>query len=206
MGKLLRRIRRILVLSAAAMVTGWGAMIYLRHQSAAAQEPGTLPAVRARQVCRGPAPAGPAVLRPREQEVARLLENDPGQQRPRLVLNPVLAAVARQKAQDMARRNYYEHVDPDGHGANYLVLRAGYSLPDYYDHSPAGNNIESMGGGYPTAAAAWAGWMGSPGHRTHILGLTRGYRAQSEYGVGYAFRNDSEYGHYWVVLIAKPAC
>ena len=143
---------------------------------------------------------------PRERELGMLLESDPGQRRRRFVFNPVLARVARQRARDMASRNYLEHTDPDGFGANYHVLRAGYRLPGFYDRSPAGNNIESIGGGYESAADAWNGWMGSTGHRTHLLGLESFYREQSEYGVGYAYSPGTGYGHYWAVLIAKPGC
>jgi hypothetical protein len=141
-----------------------------------------------------------------ELEIGRMLENYPGQQRDRLVHNATLARIARQRAQDMGARNYFSHTDPDGLGANTLVTRAGYALPDFYDRSPAGNNIESIGGGYHTSAAAWAGWMNSPGHRTHLLGLQPFYRDQTDYGVGYAHVPGSQYGHYWVVLIAKPGC
>lgn len=141
-----------------------------------------------------------------EREVGRMLEQDQGQRRPRIVFNPVLARVARQRAEDMAARNYFDHTDPDGLGANTHVTRAGYQLPDFYNRSPAGNNIESIGAGYRSPTEAWQGWMSSTGHRTHLLGLQDFYRDQSEYGIGYAHAPGTEYVHYWVVLIAKPAC
>ncbi|HEV3048792.1 MAG TPA: CAP domain-containing protein [Longimicrobium sp.] len=174
-------------------------------------------------ITRGPAPAAAsAVAAPclstgavqttqgqptrEEREFGRMLEQDPGQQRERIVYNPILARVARQRAQDLAARNYFSHTDPDGLGANTHVTRAGYRLPDSYDRSPAGNNIESIGGGYQSAWEAWQGLINSKHHRTHLLGLEAFYREQSEYGVGYARAADSEFEHYWVVLIAKPAC
>jgi hypothetical protein len=149
---------------------------------------------------------GAVAANEQELEIGRMLENYPGQQRDRLVHNPILARVARQRAQDLGARNYFSHTDPDGLGPNTLVIRAGYVLPDFYDHSPAGNNIESIGAGDQSSAARWAGWMNSPGHRTHLLGLQPFYRDQTEYGVGYAYVPGSRYGHYWVVLIARPAC
>lgn len=156
----------------------------------------------------GPCAAPGSVFAASEQEleIGKMLENYPGQQRDRLVHNAILARIARQRAQDMGARNYFSHTDPDGLGANTLVTRAGFALPDFYDQSAAGNNIESIGAGYHTSAAAWAGWMNSPGHRTHLLGLQSFYRDQTEYGVGYAHVPGSQYGHYWVVLIAKPGC
>lgn len=42
-------------------------------------------------------------------------------------------------------------------------------------------------------------------HRTHLLGLDARGIAQTEFGIGYAWRPQSRYGHYWVVLIARPA-
>ncbi|MFL5540042.1 MAG: CAP domain-containing protein [Longimicrobiaceae bacterium] len=150
--------------------------------------------------------AARVALSTEERELGILLERDPGQRRPRIVFNPILSRVARQRARDMAARDYLGHTDPDGFGANHHVERAGYRLPAFYDHSPAGNNIESIGGGYEVAAIAWRGWMHSPGHRTHLLGLEPFYREQSEYGVGYAWSRDSKYHHYWAVLIARPGC
>ena len=150
--------------------------------------------------------AARAALNNEERELGILLERDPGQQRPRIVFNPILSRVARQRARDMAARGYFSHTDPDGFGANHHVERAGYRLPGFYDHTPAGNNIESIGAGYEVAAIAWRGWMNSTGHRTHLLALNSFYREQTEYGVGYAWSRDSEYHHYWVVLIARPGC
>src|SRR5688572_25772004 len=42
--------------------------------------------------------------------------------------NDTLARVAESKALDMAKRNYFNHVSPDGLGINYLVHQSGYSL------------------------------------------------------------------------------
>jgi len=99
---------------------------------------------------------------------------------------------------------YFAHTNPDGFGPNYLVHQAGYVLPSYYGTEPDANNIESIAGGYPTAVATWQVWMGSPGHRAHLLGLTAFWVEQIEYGVGYAYDPTSPYRHYWVVITAKP--
>src|SRR4051812_17752181 len=69
----------------------------------------------------------------RERQLGDLLTHDHGQTRTKLVWNPILARVARERAWDMARRNYFSHVNPDGLGANTLVERAGYVLPANYD-------------------------------------------------------------------------
>jgi hypothetical protein len=143
----------------------------------------------------------------REAELAAILVGDPGQRRARMVRNALLDSVARGRARDMAARGYFSHVNPDGIGANTLLEAAGHRLPAHYDHSPAGSNIESAGAGPPYARAqtAWRAWMGSPPHRTHLLGLNPTFAAQTEFGIGYVWRPQSREGHYWVVLIAPPA-
>ena len=155
------------------------------------------------------APAAPgrsAELVPNAQELrlGELLTREPGQRRASLTYSPVLARVAREKAWDMGRRGYFDHVDPDGLGANTLAARAGYALPAHYDLRPAGNNIESLGVAYATAESMWRTWMGSTAHRAHLLGLGPHFAEQTEYGVGYAFVPGSRRAHYWVVLIARP--
>ncbi|HYW11727.1 MAG TPA: CAP domain-containing protein [Longimicrobium sp.] len=142
----------------------------------------------------------------REAELAALLIADRGQRRSGMTRNALLDSVARARALDMATRGYFAHVNPDGLGANTLVRRAGYRLPASYATVDAGYNIESAAAGYPyaSARAAWRGWMGSPGHRAHLLGLHPAFAAQTEFGIGYVYRPDSRKGHYWVVLIAPP--
>lgn len=140
----------------------------------------------------------------READMARILVQDGGQRRQRLSRNAVLDSVARARAWDMARRGYFSHVNPDGLGPNRLVEAAGYRLWPEYDARPIGNDIEAAAAGYGTARQAWGWFMRSPLHRAHLLALdTRGV-AQTEFGIGYAWRPQSRYGHYWVVLIARP--
>jgi uncharacterized protein YkwD len=137
-----------------------------------------------------------------EQQLAALMASDPGQQRPSLTCHPALAQVARERALDMVERHYFSHTNPDGYGPNYLVRQAGYVLPSYYQTAPTANNIESIAAGNPTASLTWAQWMSSSGHRRHLLGTESFFAEQVEYGIGYA--NGGFYGHYWVVITAKP--
>jgi uncharacterized protein YkwD len=138
-----------------------------------------------------------------EARIAELMRSDPQQQRPSLTCHPILAQVARERAEDMAARRYFAHVNPDGYGPNCLVIQAGYPLPAWYAPCPAGNNIESIAGGYSTPDSTWQGWMNSSPHRTHLLGLHPFFAEQVEYGVGYAYDADSPYRHYWVVITAR---
>ncbi len=102
----------------------------------------------------------------------------------------------------MAKRHYFGHTNPDGHGANYLVRQAGYTLPSFYPSD--GNNIESIAAGQTSPSAAWSSWMGSSGHKQHLLGELDFYAAQTSYGVGYYYDPGSQYVHYWVVITAPP--
>ena len=118
----------------------------------------------------------------------------------------ILAQVAREHAEDMAARDYFNPVNPDGFGPNYLVEQAGYELPDWYSQALDANNIESIAAGYTTPEAAWNGWLASPGHRTHVLGEDSDFFAdQTNYGIGYAFAPGSQYTHYLVFISAPPA-
>ena len=146
----------------------------------------------------------PCISTPQSEQIALLMLGDPDQQRASLSCNPILAGVARSRAEDMARRGYFSHTNPDGFGPNYLVRQAGYVLPTFYGDSPDANNIESISAGGATAADTWQGWMGSASHRTHLLGLTPFFAEQIEYGVGYAFDPASPFVHYWVVITARP--
>jgi hypothetical protein len=138
-----------------------------------------------------------------EGEIATLMKSDYSQRRTSLSYNPILARIARERAYDMGARGYFAHVNPDGIGPNFLVTQAGYPLPDFYAGERSGNSIESIAAGNATVEGTWRQWMGSPGHRTHILGLDDFYAEQTDYGIGHAFVPGSRYSDYWVVITAK---
>lgn len=122
-----------------------------------------------------------------EEQISTLMKQAPRQRRASLTHNPMLARVARERAYDMARRNYFGHVNPDGFGANYLVRQAGYLLPTNYGKKKSSNDIETIASGNKTPADVWAAWMGSSGHKKHLLGEAKFYAEQVEFGVGYAY-------------------
>src|SRR6185369_16155823 len=74
---------------------------------------------------------------PEEQKIANALVNSSGQRRDRSQMHPDdrLTQVARARAMDMAKRNYFDHVNPDGNGPNYLVRQTGYQLPSFWSTS-----------------------------------------------------------------------
>lgn len=140
-----------------------------------------------------------------EQQIALYMIEHPDQQRPSLTCHPILARVARERAEDMAQRHYCSHVNPDNLGPNYLVTQAGYVLPSFYSTAPDANNIEAIACGHTTAEAAWQAWMNSSSHRTQLLGLDPFFADQIEYGIGYVYDPaGSPFYHYWVVITARP--
>lgn len=143
------------------------------------------------------------LLNPRERSLARLFESDAGQRRPVRQCDPRLTQLARARAVDMATRGYVSHVTPEGDGPNRQVVRAGYELPRFYSQRRNANNVEVIAAGDETAEAAWRSWLKSRTHRRQVLGLTRFFADQEDYGVGYAENPRSKYEHYWVLIAAR---
>lgn len=78
-----------------------------------------------------------------------------------LNLDSQLNASAQAKAQDMANKNYWAHVGPDGTQPWYFFDQAGYS------YTKAGENLAY---GFMTSQSTVDGWMNSPSHKANILG------------------------------------
>ena len=148
--------------------------------------------------------AGGVALNPQEQAIFNHLIGEPDQQRAFLHLDPTLCAVARARAADMGQRGYYDHTDPDGHGPNWWVEQAGYTLPAGYDHSSAGNNIESIAAAYTDPNDTWNAWMDSAPHRQHLLATNSFFVPQTSVGIGFVHDAASEWKTYWVVITAPP--
>jgi hypothetical protein len=77
-----------------------------------------------------------------------------------LSLNSQLAQAAQAKANDMAARNYWSHITPDGDEPWVFIAQTGYS------YQAAGENLAY---GFDSSAAAVSGWMNSPSHRENLL-------------------------------------
>ncbi|MEZ4730066.1 MAG: CAP domain-containing protein [Caldilineaceae bacterium] len=161
-----------------------------------------LPVVTKTEVVTASEPA--CQLNDQEKRIEELVIAHPEQQRSSLTCNPKLASVARARAEDMGRRAYFAHVNPDGQGPNYFVRQTGYVLPDFYSQETNGNNIESIGAGPGDADGMWNAWMKSEKHTTHILGKTSFFAEQVEYGIGFAQVPGSPYQFYWVFISARP--
>ncbi len=102
---------------------------------------------------------------------------------PPLTWNNKLFAAARSHSEDMAQRDYISHESPEGETFNERILAAGY------DYNASGENIAA---GQSSPETVMSNWMSSPEHRANILN-----NSFCEIGVGYAYENESKYGHYW---------
>jgi hypothetical protein len=123
--------------------------------------------------------------------------------------NDTLARIAEAKAIDMARRDYFDHVDPDGYGMNYLLNKGGYRLNREWLQDKRRNSFESIGMGWPGGEEAIRALIidqGVPslGHRKHLLGLGEWNSSLKDIGIGYVTRGSgSDYETYICVVIAK---
>ena len=141
-----------------------------------------------------------------ERAIAKLASEHPQHRRPRMTHDAHLHVVARAKARDMARRDYFDHVDPDGFGPNRVITMTGYGLPDHYSKARSGNNVESIVAGTVfTPATAFREWMKSPPHRDHVLARANFYRDQTRFAVGYFRSPDRILRNYYVFLSAPPS-
>ncbi len=89
-----------------------------------------------------------------------------------LVLDSDLMTAAQTKANDMAARNYWSHITPDGKTPWTFMTTAGYQ------YAAAGENLAY---GFSSSNAVLNGWMHSQEHRANILNA-----AYSQVGFGIA--------------------
>ena len=99
-----------------------------------------------------------------------------------LTMHPALRCAARKHSADIAARNFFDHVNPDGEVFTDRMAAAGYG-----SFSTAGENIAA---GSPDAQGTMSQWMGSDGHCANIMNL-----AYKDIGVGYS--TGGQYGHLW---------
>lgn len=90
-----------------------------------------------------------------------------------------LHGASRAHSEDMATRDYLDHVNPDGEDPGERAAAAGYD-------AWSGENIAF---GYQTADEVVEGWMSSKGHRDNILNCD-----SQAVGVG---MSESPRGRYW---------
>jgi uncharacterized protein YkwD len=127
----------------------------------------------------------------------------------KLVWNDTLAKVAEAKAYDLAKKNYFAHVNKDGQGINYLIAKSGYALNSDWTKKKSDNFFESLSANNPTGVEAIKALIidkGNPqfGHRKHLLGLDEWNATLKDIGIGFVrSASGSAYQTYMCVIIAK---
>ena len=129
-----------------------------------------------------------------------------------LVWNKNLAYVAQMKAEDMAKRNYFAHVDPNGQGINIFIHKSGYKLNESWIKNKRSNNFESLGAGYLNGKHAIKELIldqgvNPPGHRNHLLGITDFWSNCYDIGIGFVNKEEvnvkAKYQTYICIIIAN---
>lgn len=133
-------------------------------------------------------PSVPSDIKSLESEVVRLVNDERAKVgSPALTQNNELSNVARTKAEDFVKNNYFSHYSPT-YGSPFDMLRTfGIS------YTAAAENI---GSGQRTAKEVMDTWMKSSGHRTNILNAT-----YNQIGIGVT--SDSKGNLYWVQMFIK---
>lgn len=104
--------------------------------------------------------------------------------------NPQLAGIARDHSEDMAARDFFDHVDPDGVDSFQRIDAVGY------DYRLAAENL-AAGRWRPEDAVQQ--WLDSPPHRENLENCDL-----SEMGAGIAGVGSSTYRYYWTQVFATP--
>jgi uncharacterized protein YkwD len=109
---------------------------------------------------------------------------------PPVKLSNTLAGVAFGHADDMARHNYFEHVDRTGRSPADRVRAVGYQ------EKLVGENIAY---GPKSADEVVQGWLDSPGHCENIMDPRF-----AEMGIAFSAGHSSRRGLFWVQLLVAP--
>ena len=126
--------------------------------------------------------------------------------RPALIWDEDLAKFARAKAEDMANRNYFDHVNPDGKAMNIILSEGNYPLPTYFPVTKKDNSIESIVA-YSDGPQMFLELLivdaGIPnvGHRKHLLGMDEFNSKHTHAAIGIAYNPNSTYKYYGCILI-----
>lgn len=109
---------------------------------------------------------------------------------PPLALSAGLNRAALIHSQDMANKNFFEHIGSDGSKVGERATRVGYTW------RTAGENIAI---GAETPEAVVQGWLNSPGHCANLMSP-----AFTEMGIAFVVDRKSEAGIYWTQVFATP--
>ncbi|MBL8765212.1 MAG: hypothetical protein JNM07_13185 [Phycisphaerae bacterium] len=125
------------------------------------------------------------------QEVTRLVPQQP------LALSEPLTKAARLMSLDMAQRDFFDHVNPDGKNPTDRAKDQGY----------AGSAGENIAAGYKSIDDAHKAWLISVGHRKNVFSLHTTFDDDFryyEFGPGYAFTDIGPYFDYYTQEFGYP--
>jgi uncharacterized protein YkwD len=132
--------------------------------------------------------------------------------KPKAQLTPdsILMKVARKRAADMAEKNYFDHVNKEGFGVNWLMQAEGYTLEERWTRKKDFNSFESISAGFATGIEHINNLIldkgqEPPGHRQHLLGMTDFWAGCVDVGAALVHNPKSKYKYYFVIIIAFHA-
>ena len=122
--------------------------------------------------------------------------------------NDTLARVAEAKAMDMAKRNYFGHLTPEGYGINHFISQSGYSLNSDWLKANNLHYFEDISSGDESAIEAVKSLIidnndASKSHRNHLLGITKWDASLYDIGIGFVKSDGSNHSSYTCIIIAK---
>ena len=135
-------------------------------------------------------------LNEKSRILARLIINDPKQNRTKLKCSYLLSKIAAEKAKEMSKTTRVKHRAP-----NKRLIDKGYPLSSVYPRLFE-NNVEAVAGGMSDPEEVWIGFKGSDAHRTHLLAEHEFYMLQDEIGVGFVSDPKTPHVEYWAVYVA----
>ncbi|MBN1532683.1 MAG: CAP domain-containing protein [Spirochaetes bacterium] len=128
---------------------------------------------------------------------------------PPLIWDDRLAESAKKRAEDMAIRNYFNHVNPEGIGPNHYAQQQGYRLPPGWTDKKASNFIESISAGHDKGVNHIKNLIhdngagnATAGHRIHLLGMNPFFADHKKVGIAMVLNPNSTYRYYFVVHTA----
>lgn len=107
-----------------------------------------------------------------------------------LTLDARLHCAARKHSQDMAERDYFDHVNPDGEDPFERMAQAGYT-----SYAAAGENIAA---GSDDPALTVQGWLDSDGHCANLMNPQ-----YKHLGVGF-YEGAGSLTYYWTQTFGAP--
>ena len=108
---------------------------------------------------------------------------------PRLAWNDTLFSAAARHSHDMALRNYFDHVTPEGLRISQRATAEGY---------PWRSVAENIAGGDTDVDSVMSGWKASSGHCNAMMDAR-----YAEVGVACVQRAGTKWGTYWTMVLGK---